>query len=444
MLGVELQAFGHAAQEAAGQFGVGAVVPRLVGDQRGVAPERLPVPAPEAVQRPARQLLAGIPLALAEVHEAPRRVFFAQPVEQFGGVGAFGRTERLGVPFGAVRIVDRNEGRFAAHGQADVAGGQVGVDAPAERFDAGPLRLGIRLGDARRLPHALDLHDVRELAFARLGEAGDRRGRRRFGRTGDRDVPLAGEQAGRRIEADPAGAGQVDLAPGMQVGEIPVGAGRTVERLHVRRELDQVARDEARGQAEMAQHLDQQPGRVAARAGGLDQRFARRLHAGFEADHVADGALHALVERDEEVDGRCGFARDAIHERLEQRRGRQFFQERLQFVAQARLVGEGEFPGAGFEEEIERIDHRHLGDEIDLDLELAGFFRKDQAREIVRLRVLLPVDEVSAGRDLQRIAEDRRAAMRRRAQADDLRREADGPVIAVVRDVVESGVDRHD
>ncbi len=113
-------------------------------------------------------------------------------------------------------------------------------------------------------------------------------------------------------------------------------------------------------------------------------------------------------------------------------------------MAQSRFVGKGELFGARFEEEVERIDDRQLGDEIDLDLELTCLFRKDQAGKVIRLGVLLPVDEVLFRRDLQRVAEDRCARVRRRAQADDLWREADRPVIAIVRDVVEGDMDRHD
>ena len=68
--------------------------------------------------------------------------------------------------------------------------------------------------DARR-PHV-----VVELDLALVDGAGDRRGADRLRRAGQRDVAFAGEQARRRIEADPAGAGQVDLAPGVQIGEV--------------------------------------------------------------------------------------------------------------------------------------------------------------------------------------------------------------------------------
>ncbi len=93
-------------------------------------------------------------------------------------------------------------------------------------------------------------------------------------------MAFAGEQAGGRVQADPAGAGDVHLGPGMQVGEVVVGAAGAVQRLDVGLELDQVARGEARGQTEVAQCLHQQPGRVAAGAALEFERFLGCLHAG--------------------------------------------------------------------------------------------------------------------------------------------------------------------
>ena len=57
-------------------------------------------------------------------------------------------------------------------------------------------------------------------------------------RCGERDMAFAGQQARGWIEADPARAGQVDLAPGVQVGEVVIGARRPVERDEVGLELD--------------------------------------------------------------------------------------------------------------------------------------------------------------------------------------------------------------
>ena len=127
-------------------------------------------------------------------------------------------------------------------------------------------------------------------------------------------MPLAGKEAGRRIEADPAGTGQIDLAPGVQIGEVDVGTGRPVERLHIRNQLDQIPRDKAGGQAEMTQHFDQQPGRIAARAAGQRQRLLRALHTRFKADDVADDALHAPVDIDQEIDAGRWRERDRVEQ----------------------------------------------------------------------------------------------------------------------------------
>ena len=81
------------------------------------------------------------------------------------------------------------------------------------------------------------------------------------------------------------------------------GPGRAFERRHVGLQLNQVARDEARGEAEMTKKLHEQPRRVAARAGPTRQRLLRRLHAGIETNDVADVAFQLLVDVDQGVDG---------------------------------------------------------------------------------------------------------------------------------------------
>ena len=110
---------------------------------------------------------------------------------------------------------------------------------------------------------------------------------RGVGRAGERDVAFAGEQAGGGIEADPAGAGEIDFGPRVEVGEVHRSGG-AVERFDVGRELDEIAGDEAGGEAEMAQDLDQQPCGIAAGTGAQGERFFAGLDAGFHADDVAD------------------------------------------------------------------------------------------------------------------------------------------------------------
>jgi hypothetical protein len=66
-------------------------------------------------------------------------------------------------------------------------------------------------------------------------------------------------------------------------------------------------------------------------------------------------------------------------------------------VLRSSVYSERKTVGVGLDEEIERIDHGHLGDEVDLDLELGGLLRKDEARQPVAVRILLPVHEMIGG-----------------------------------------------
>ena len=81
------------------------------------------------------------------------------------------------------------------------------------------------------------------------------------------------------------------------------------------------------------------------------------------------------------------------------------------------VVGERELLGVRLEEEVERIDDRHLGHQIHLEREASGRLGNDEPRQEVSLRVLLPVDEVLLRLDSQRVTRHRRTAVRRRAAA---------------------------
>ncbi|MNL40215.1 hypothetical protein D3C87_1625490 [compost metagenome] len=69
----------------------------------------------------------------------------------------------------------------------------------------------------------------------------------------------------------------------------------------------------------------------------------------------------------------------------------------------AQLFGIVEGPGLGalFHEEIEGIVDRHVGDEVDFDLELCHGLGKDEARQEIAIGVLLHIDEMQGGRDAQ-------------------------------------------
>jgi hypothetical protein len=179
-------------------------------------------------------------------------------------------------------------------------------------------------------------------------------------------MALAAEQARGGVEADPAGAGHVDLGPGVQVGEVVFWVPAARRRVDVGLELDQVAGDEPRREAQPAQHLDQQPGAVAARAGaqrpGSRPGSAPRLHA----HDVATSPLDLGVELDQEVDRAPPIRREPGDRGLEPR-ALSSTSDRPRDRAQIVGVGERQRLGVGLDEEVERIDHRHLGGEIDRD-----------------------------------------------------------------------------
>ena len=226
-------------------------------DQRIVLPDRHAVFPPVQAESPARQALAGIPFALAIMQQAARRKARAEAPDQVVAEPALGRTDRGDVPLRAFQIVHRHEGRLAAHREADVAGGQIGIDLLAERVELLPGGFRERLGDARRLADARDRHLEAELDLGKARHAGDRRGGAEVRRGGDRDMALAGQHARGRVEADPASAGNIDLGPGVQVGEVVLDLARAFQRIDVGAKLDQIAGDKPRGEAEMAHRLDQ-------------------------------------------------------------------------------------------------------------------------------------------------------------------------------------------
>ncbi len=156
--GVELQAQRHSFQELPRVLGGDAVVVRFLRNQLVRAPQILAVAPPIQAERPARQLLAGVPLTLAVVQQAARREARTQPVNQLRREPALGRARRGRIPFGRIGIVHRDERRLAADRDANIVGDQLLLDAAAECVDGAPLLLAVRLRHARRLDDALHAH----------------------------------------------------------------------------------------------------------------------------------------------------------------------------------------------------------------------------------------------------------------------------------------------
>ena len=227
------------------------VVVREVGEQCAVPPQRLAVRAPVAAERPARQRFAGVALALAVVQHAARTERRLQAPQKLFGQPAFGGTEGVVVPLGALHVVDRHEGRLAPHREPHVVVGQGPVDRPPQPVDGRPRGLRIGPGDPRRLAQAGHRHRMDELDLRLRHAPADGRGRRRLRRRGHRQVTLGREHARGRVEAHPSRARQIDLGPGVEVGEVAERTGGAVEGFDVGNELNQVARDEPGGQSHL-------------------------------------------------------------------------------------------------------------------------------------------------------------------------------------------------
>ena len=235
----------------------------------------------------------------------------------------------------------------------------------AQFFDGVPLLIGVRLGDARGFVNSLDRHLVTELGIARVQQAGDGRGAAGVRCAGERDVPLAGQQPGRGVESDPAGARQVRFGPRMQVRKIGGGSSRSFERLHVRHELNQIAGDEARGESQMAYDLDQQPSRVAAGAAAQRQGLLASLYARLHANDVADFVLHELIDADQKIHSAGASARHSAEKGGKHGSGRLGFEKWAQLAGDRRVVGKGVLFRVRFQEEIKRIEYGHFGNQID-------------------------------------------------------------------------------
>ena len=156
--------------------------------------------------------------------------------------------------------------------------------------------------------------------------------------------------------------------------------------------------------------------------------------------------LQAGVEVDEEIDGVDRLARACSATiGVERGPGRLAFEIGGELGRQLGRIDEGEAVGLRLDEEVERVEHRELGQEVDRRSRTRSVFSgKDEARQPVAVRVLLPVHEVGLGRPP---SANRRGSCVRQCGAGRSRMSCgprrDGPVVDVTGDVMKSRKDRH-
>ena len=95
-------------------------------------------------------------------------------------------------------------------------------------------------------------------------------------RRGKRHMALAAKEPRGRVQPDPAGAGKIDLGPGVKVGEIILGARGPSSGSTSGRELNEVAGHEARREARAGEESAPTAMRYRGRSPTQGQRFIRR------------------------------------------------------------------------------------------------------------------------------------------------------------------------
>ena len=105
------------------------------------------------------------------------------------------------------------------------------------------------------------------------------------------------------------------------------------------------------------------------------------------------------------------------------------------------IIGERVIFRIRLHEKVERVDDVEIGEQVDLDREMIDRIGKDDARQPITVRVLLPIEEVVRRFDLQRVIGNLGPTVRRGAQADNLRAEPDRPAVGISGEVVQRGLE---
>ena len=250
----------------------------------GVGPRRLAVRAPVAAERPARQLFAGIPLALAEVHEAVRAVALssAAAADRRRARAWSARARRCSTR----RRRDRSPTRTSARRPSSGARRRRrGPRRPRARTRGSPPIASSVYGLVTRGDSTIRCTDIAWSNSTSHGSTPPVTGAALVGSgvhaSGMCPSPASSPDVGSRpIQPAP---GRYTSHQAWRSVKSRLGAGGPVERLDVRRQLDQIAGHEARREPEVAEQLHEQPRGVAARAdasSSVRSTSARRDRAG--------------------------------------------------------------------------------------------------------------------------------------------------------------------
>ena len=175
------------------------------------------------------------------------------------------------------------------------------------------------------------------------------------------------------------------------------GTDWTIDGLLIRLKLNQIARDEPRSHAEVAQGLNHQPGGIPTGTGGERERLLRTLNPGLEPDQIPNILLELAVQVDQKINRSATRTIDPGQPLDQLGPCWLAIQIGCQFDLQVICINERGLFGVGLQKEIKWIENRHLDDEIDRDRKLGHLFREHQTGHPVRKRILLPIHKVPLG-----------------------------------------------
>jgi hypothetical protein len=112
-------------------------------------------------------------------------------------------------------------------------------------------------------------------------------------------------------------------------------------------------------------------------------------------------------------------------------------------VFEKRIIVEGKRLGVRFQKKVERVIDHHVGHKIDFHLKFTNWFGVDDPCQIVAVRILLPVQKIAFGLDLESVTENGCPTVRGRPQPDDVGAHMNGAVVAIMGLVIECDVERH-
>ena len=265
-------------------------------------------------------------------------------------------------------------------------------------------------------------------------------------------MPLGSQQPAGGIESHPARPGQIDLGPGVQIGEIARRSWRSIQRRNIGGQLHEIPRAEAGCQPDAPQQRHQQPGRIAAAAGAAGECFLRRLHASFQANQIANALLHRPVEGHQQIDraralgSRCAGQHatlEGVQKLIDQGAAGRQGQIGGQFCRKVWVISKRKAFRFGLQKEVEGIDRHQISHQIDRQHQLPGLFRQHQPGDMVSLWVLLPVEKMVARLDGEGIAGDERSAVGGGAQPHHMRPELHRPIKGIGRAMMQGDADRH-